>query len=500
MQALYGLSFIVYFTVVISDWVYLYFLLRGYIATFPLRTWTAVAFVSSVVVATMLVCLLIVLCIENAFAHPNEVTEFSAGCAVINESFTQWLQAFNNFRISFLFMVFRDLPITILNFFYISPCRCAGPQVKHWPIALICCATLVSVHWRLLLLYFAYRRMICPMKKSDSATSVLPNKSMLEQIKSNFDKSNARLDEYDECWPVRFAFNFIYRNSSQKVHCNGNVMGQKDRKTAKLNMRIILRKVWGWTKQLFSVLLCIVFTLLLYLVYALTLCFPCCYHYGIQPASSSSRHKCAQSFVKYFSQIFHFTMFVISLGSVLSLIFFNATLLFSAHAVGNNPIPYEIKQLCVGINISSRTIGARFESRSLDGEGGPSFMYRCKPIWDDGGFELGFRRREAGPWQTRVELSEQELLIISTMVSMNYSDRDSPRHSVYYDFALLKKLDPLLTESILCYKDIFSKWKFSEEIEIPQWPYFEACENTWTLHKQTLIRCLKTTSENQMYL
>lgn len=61
-------------------------------------------------------------------------------------------------------------------------------EVKHWPIALICCATLVSVHWRLLLLYFAYRRMICPMKKSDSATSVLPNKSMLEQIKSNFDK------------------------------------------------------------------------------------------------------------------------------------------------------------------------------------------------------------------------------------------------------------------------------------------------------------------------
>ena len=36
-----------------------------------------------------------VLCIENAFAHPNEVTEFSAGCAVINESFTQWLQVSN---------------------------------------------------------------------------------------------------------------------------------------------------------------------------------------------------------------------------------------------------------------------------------------------------------------------------------------------------------------------------------------------------------------------
>uniref|UniRef100_A0A0N5AL55 Innexin n=1 Tax=Syphacia muris TaxID=451379 RepID=A0A0N5AL55_9BILA len=118
--------FFLSFSVIVSDWVYLYFLLRGYIATFPLRTWIALVFVKF---ASMNYCMLKVLCIENAFAHPNEVTEFSAGCAVINESFTQWLQAFNNFRISFLFMVFRDIPITVLNFFYISPCRCAGPQV-----------------------------------------------------------------------------------------------------------------------------------------------------------------------------------------------------------------------------------------------------------------------------------------------------------------------------------------------------------------------------------
>lgn len=62
---------------------------------------------------------------------------------------------------------------------------------------------------------------------------------------------------------------------------------------------------------------------------------------------------------RYFSQIFHFTMFVISLGSVLSLIFFNATLLFSAHAVGNNPIPYEIKQvILIQIWLSSKSLFA----------------------------------------------------------------------------------------------------------------------------------------------
>uniref|UniRef100_A0A0N5AL56 CIA30 domain-containing protein n=1 Tax=Syphacia muris TaxID=451379 RepID=A0A0N5AL56_9BILA len=178
----------------------------------------------------------------------------------------------------------------------------------------------------------------------------------------------------------------------------------------------------------------------------------------MHPASSANRHRCAQSFVKYFAQLFHCSMFAFSLVSAFSVLFLNAALLFSAHGIGNNPIPYEIKQLCVEINIPSRTIGTRFESTSLEGTGNASVIYRCKPIWDDGGFELGFRRREAGPWQTRVELSERELLIISTLVSMNYLDRDNPRHNVFYDFALLKKLDPLLNDDVLCYKDIFSKW------------------------------------------
>lgn len=70
------------------------------------------------------------LCMENAFAHRLDITPYQSGLAVIWEEFLEWVHSFNNFRVAFLFMFLHDMPITLTNFFLISACRCAGPNVN----------------------------------------------------------------------------------------------------------------------------------------------------------------------------------------------------------------------------------------------------------------------------------------------------------------------------------------------------------------------------------
>lgn len=72
------------------------------------------------------------LCVENAFAHRLNITPFKSGFAVILEEFLEWVHSFNNFRVTFLFMLLHDAPITFSNFFLITSCRFASLKVTYY--------------------------------------------------------------------------------------------------------------------------------------------------------------------------------------------------------------------------------------------------------------------------------------------------------------------------------------------------------------------------------
>uniref|UniRef100_A0A915E861 Secreted protein n=1 Tax=Ditylenchus dipsaci TaxID=166011 RepID=A0A915E861_9BILA len=64
------------------------------------------------------------------FCPSTQHHPYNSGLAVIWEEFRcEWVHSFNNFRVAFLFMIFHDVPISTANFFFISSCRCAGPNV-----------------------------------------------------------------------------------------------------------------------------------------------------------------------------------------------------------------------------------------------------------------------------------------------------------------------------------------------------------------------------------
>ncbi|KAK0393741.1 hypothetical protein QR680_000380 [Steinernema hermaphroditum] len=54
------------------------------------------------------------------------------GFSVIAEAIIEWVQAFNNFRVAFLVMLLHDAPMTFMNFFLISACRCPGSEGLSW--------------------------------------------------------------------------------------------------------------------------------------------------------------------------------------------------------------------------------------------------------------------------------------------------------------------------------------------------------------------------------
>uniref|UniRef100_A0A1I8ER26 Uncharacterized protein n=1 Tax=Wuchereria bancrofti TaxID=6293 RepID=A0A1I8ER26_WUCBA len=200
MHALYAISFIIYSITDLCDWLFVYFTLRGYVTSFPLKTWLAV------------------LCVENAFAHRLDIAPYRSGFAIIYEAFVQWVQAFNNFRIAFLFMILHDMPITIMNFVFITSCRCVGLQILQWPLIISSSATTVSVLWRLVMLYFAYRRMIFPLKPLSRANTITRQPTIYEQFKLNLSQKNGgRLNDYDELWPVRYSVRKIYGYEKQTI-------------------------------------------------------------------------------------------------------------------------------------------------------------------------------------------------------------------------------------------------------------------------------------------
>lgn len=68
-------------------------------------------------------------------------------------------------------------------------------------------------------------------------------------------------------------------------------------------------------------------------------------------------------------------------------------------------------QVCISVKFPNRLIRARLETSAIDHLSNETDRFICKPIWDDGGFGLGINRYEAGPWQTRLKLSNQKMMV-----------------------------------------------------------------------------------------
>ncbi|KAK5971077.1 hypothetical protein GCK32_019008, partial [Trichostrongylus colubriformis] len=143
-------------------------------------------------------------------------------------------------------------------------------------------------------------------------------------------------------------------------------------------------------------------------------CIPCCYHYTCRQHSFYHRHKCSRTFIRCCSNVFHYTVMVMSLLGAILLIALNLMLLSSVHILGSNSIPPEIDRVCITLLPTSRSIHAAvlpspvFPFPPLDVKVNAAFLSTdeqastvCKPLWEDGGLGLGLRRKEAGPWQSR---------------------------------------------------------------------------------------------------
>jgi hypothetical protein len=191
LHSLYAISFMVYSVNCACDWVHTYFALIGYSISFPPKPWFVVTMVSSVVAGTVLTLLLLVLCIEQAFVQRSDVTPYRTGFAVICEKFGSWVTGFNNFRIAFLILLLQDAPMTVINFWFVSSCRSPGPLVLVWPLVLSSTSTIVSICWRLTMLYYAYKHILCkPPPKHQSSQQpdskeeeIKREASTLEEIK-----------------------------------------------------------------------------------------------------------------------------------------------------------------------------------------------------------------------------------------------------------------------------------------------------------------------------
>uniref|UniRef100_A0A914PZL6 7TM GPCR serpentine receptor class x (Srx) domain-containing protein n=1 Tax=Panagrolaimus davidi TaxID=227884 RepID=A0A914PZL6_9BILA len=205
MHTLYAISFLIYILNSIVDWFHVYFILSGDTVSFPLIPWFSIMIVFIAVIGSMINLLLMVhdiskktvkttiqiysfsflqaLCMENAFVQRLNVAPYRNGFAVICEAFVEWLQSFNNFRVTFLVMILRDLPWTLINYFIITSCR--WPELAwHYTLFFSSFSIITSLCWRSVMLYYSYRRLIFGDKHPrKSSTPVKPLPGIFESLK-----------------------------------------------------------------------------------------------------------------------------------------------------------------------------------------------------------------------------------------------------------------------------------------------------------------------------
>ncbi|KAK6009213.1 hypothetical protein OSTOST_25886, partial [Ostertagia ostertagi] len=91
MHTLYAVSFVVYISNCMCDWFHVWATLQGMVTSFPLENWLVISLVVTVVAGSMLTWLLLVLCMENAFAHRLDVTPYRSGFTLVWEALIDWI-------------------------------------------------------------------------------------------------------------------------------------------------------------------------------------------------------------------------------------------------------------------------------------------------------------------------------------------------------------------------------------------------------------------------
>uniref|UniRef100_A0A0N4ZSM9 Lipase_3 domain-containing protein n=1 Tax=Parastrongyloides trichosuri TaxID=131310 RepID=A0A0N4ZSM9_PARTI len=504
MHTLYAFSFIIYSTNCCVDWLHVYCVLRGHITSFPLETWVVIVLTTSVVAGTMLTALLMMLCVENAFAQRVHVSPYRSGFAIICEALIEWIQAFNNFRVAYLVVILHDLPVTCINFFFLTSCRCSGPDTWKWSLLLSSLTSFLSLSWRLVMLYFAYNNLICGNKKVKKNSLPLKKWTPISYfnglVKSCVD--DQRLREFDETWPIRFSISKIYykeiRNESKKVvywrtrldeihegcfekfkTCLGNITGY----TVIYTKSFILHTI--------KFLACLLLATFFYLTYAIILFIPLLNHYCCTKNSLSHRHRCSKTFVKMCTFFYHYLSLAFSLLLSVALLVMNLSLLISPHAIGSSTAIPEISQFCLEVNITEKTIQPIFKPSHANWY----FWFTdkdslkeddsiiCKSVYENNESKLGLFRNLAGPWQARL-LTNDGILTISTILESNYADRQNPRHTMSFDYGLIQ----IKENESTCLRKETSGWKFRQSFNELGWPFFVACKNTISLSPRYLIK------------
>uniref|UniRef100_A0A0K0EMF5 G_PROTEIN_RECEP_F1_2 domain-containing protein n=1 Tax=Strongyloides stercoralis TaxID=6248 RepID=A0A0K0EMF5_STRER len=473
MHTLYAFSFIIYSTNCFVDWLHIYCVLRGHVTSFPLETWVVVILTTSVVAGTMLTALLMMLCVENAFAQRVHVSPYRNGFAVICEALIEWIQAFNNFRVAYLVVLLHDFPVTFINFFFLTSCRCSGPDTWKWSLLFSSLTSLISLSWRLIMLYFAYNNLICSKKKvKKNSLPVIkwtPIGYFKNLIKSCADEQ--RLREFDETWPIRFAVNKIYfkeiRNESEKIVywdtkleevyggcfnkiqvCIGNILGY------------FYIYITNFFIHFLKVIACFIIAFILYLSYIIIFFAPLIKHYCCSKNSLNHRHRCSKTFVKMCTFFYHYLTLTFSFVIAITLLLMNLSLLLSPHGIGSSTAIPEISQFCLEVNITKKTIQPIFKPSHANWY----FWFKnpiyfkdneytiCKSVYESNATQLGLLRQLAGPWQTRFFT------------------------------------DNVNNNNVRCLRKGTSGWNFIQEFVELGWPFFTACKNTIGFSSRYLIK------------
>ncbi|CEF62637.1 Hypothetical protein SRAE_1000090700 [Strongyloides ratti] len=504
MHTLYAFSFIIYCTNCFVDWLHIYCVLRGHVTSFPLETWVVVILTTSVVAGTMLTALLMMLCVENAFAQRVHVSPYRNGFAIICEALIEWIQAFNNFRVAYLVVLLHDLPVTIINFFFLTSCRCSGPDTWKWSLLLSSLTSLISLSWRLVMLYYAYNNLICSKKKVKKNGLPVKKWTPIGYFKSLIDSCSdeQRLREFDETWPIRFAINKVYykeiRNESEKtVYWNTRLKeiqgGCFDK--FKLCIGTTIGYFYIYIKSfifhLIKFIACFILVFILYLSYVIIFFSPLINHYCCSKNSLNHRHRCSKTFVKMCTFFYHYITLAFSFIVAITLLLMNLSLLLSPHGIGSSTAVPEISQFCLEVNTTQKTIQPIFKPSHANWY----FWFKnqsyfknneytiCKSVYENNVTQLGLLRQLAGPWQTRF-FTDNGILTISTVLQSNYSNRQNPKHTILFDYGLI-----LINENkVKCLRKEISGWSFIQEFVELGWPFFTACKNTITLTSRYLIK------------
>lgn len=176
----------VYLFNLLADWCHTYYAVKGWTVTFPLKDWVVYLMIVCCSVGAVLNFLLLHLCCENALWHRWTIEPYEGGCRMICQKLCHWITDFDCFRISFLIMIFEDTPMTVINFWLISGCSIPHAQKPAWPFYLSCGTTTISLAWRGIMVFFAYRSIhfLEPSPSSSFHQNMDGSASTLEDFKN----------------------------------------------------------------------------------------------------------------------------------------------------------------------------------------------------------------------------------------------------------------------------------------------------------------------------